>query len=316
MKYDYRFVNFTYRCCGDLWNRIAARSIRAMIGLTMVWASTVSAQPFSQASLQCAVPAELETRIKVEHVILMGEVHGTAEAPAAFGTAVCRALALGRSVSVGLELYGNEAEALGSYMASDGALQASALLLRSSFWTREFQDGRSSYAILQLIERLRLLAQTNPNLNVFVLEGDAIVNSGAASYTRGEVMAGKVRAERARRPAALILTLSGNVHNRIKVMSSSSGGSIPPPSMGVLLADLSPRAVSLRRSEGTFWACTPKCGVHGDPVQEKSLVDHNQMYRRLAEQASYTDEWILGPSTASSPAINIVAERVPNEATN
>lgn len=30
MKYDYRFVNFTYRCCGDLWNRIAARSIRAM----------------------------------------------------------------------------------------------------------------------------------------------------------------------------------------------------------------------------------------------------------------------------------------------
>ncbi|KKO62087.1 hypothetical protein VM94_04161 [Janthinobacterium sp. KBS0711] len=298
-----------------LWNQIAARTIRAIIGLAVVWTSTVSAQPFPQTSLQCAVPAELETRIKVENIILMGEVHGTAEAPAAFGTAACRALALGRSVSVGLELYGNEAEVLRSYLASNGGQPASALLLRSSFWTREFQDGRSSYAIFQLIERLRLLAQKNPNLNVFVLEGDAVVNSGTASSTRDEVMATKVRAERARRPAALILTLSGNVHNRIKVMSSSSGGSIPPLSMGVLLADLSPRAVSLRRSEGTFWACAPKCGVHGDPVQEKSLVDHNQMYRRLAEQALYTDEWILGPSTVSSPAIHIAAERLSNEAT-
>lgn len=281
----------------------------------MVWANTVSAQAFSLTSLQCAVPAELETRIKVENVILMGEVHGTGEAPAAFGAAVCRALALGRSVSVGLELYGSEAEALRSYLASDGGQPATTVLLRSSFWTRKFQDGRSSYAILQLIERLRLLVQKNPNLNVFVLEGDAVLNSTTASYTRDEVMANKVRAERARRSAALILTLSGNVHNRIKIMPSSPAGSIPPLSMGLLLADLSPHTVSLRSSEGTFWVCSPRCGVHGDPGQEKSQVDHNQMYHRLAEQASYTDEWILGPSTASSPAINVVTERLSNEAT-
>ena len=281
----------------------------------MVWTSTVSAQLLSQTSLPCTVPAELEPRIKVENVSVMGEVHGTVEAPAAFGAAVCRALALGRIVSVGLELYGNEADALRSYLASDGEQPAIALLLRSSFWTRGLQDGRSSYAILQLIERLRLLVQKNPNLNVFVLEGDAARNSGTAPYTREEVMANKVRAERARRSAALILTLSGNVHNRIKIMPSSPVGSIPPLSMGVLLADLSPHAVSLRSAEGTFWVCAPKCGIHGDPVHKKSLVDHNQMYRRLAEQASYTDEWILGPSTASSPAINVVTERMSNEAT-
>jgi hypothetical protein len=241
--------------------------------------------------------------------MLMGEVHGTVEAPAAFGAAVCHALRQGRAVSVGLELYRDQVEPLAAYLASDGGNPAIAQLLRSSFWTRTAQDGRSSAAMLALVERLRAMRQHYPDLVVFILEDEAGMPSAPAGLARDQTMAARVRAEHGHRPQALILTLSGNVHNRLNVTPSIPGRHAIATPMGVLLTDLSPRSVLLEPSGGTAWVCAPECGVHGGPARGKPPVDLLPVFRELASDEPYTDEWRLGPSTASRPAVHAVAEQ-------
>jgi hypothetical protein len=259
-------------------------------------------------SVECVVPAGLEKILQSENIILMGEVHGTKEAPLAFGTAVCTALSLGRMVSVGLELSGSEVEPLRAYMASDGGKPAVARLLQSSHWTRKFQDGRSSIAMLTLVERLRTLAHHYQNLSVFVMEEQVGPPVGPAHLVRDQTMAARVRAEHDRRPGALILTLTGNIHNRVQNMPLNPGGKPITPPMGFLLKDLSPRSVALE-TVGAAWVCAPDCGVHGEPAPGVSQFEPHLAYRELAGDEPYTSEWTLGLGTPSRPAAEVMADK-------
>lgn len=207
----------------------------------------------------CTVPAGLASLFQAGKTILMGEVHGTAEAPAAFDAAVCNAFERGHTVSVGLELGPDQIEPLAGFLASDGGKPAVAKLLDSPFWTRAFQDGRSSTAMLRLIEQLRTAKQRSPSLNVFVLE-EGVEGRPALGLTGEERMAARVRAERVRRLEAIVLTLTGNIHSRLQAMPPMPDGRKPTP-MGVLLSNLSPRSVLVATTSGTAWVCTLECGV-------------------------------------------------------
>jgi lysophospholipase L1-like esterase len=113
-------------------------------------------------------------------------------------------------------------------------------------------------------------------------------------------MAARVRAERARRPQALILTLSGNYHSRLQALDQP-GMALPQP-MGALLADLSPRSVQLNTAGGSSWVCTPECGVHNWPAPSRQAAGAPD-FRELAAGGAYTSEWLLGPATASLPVM-------------
>jgi lysophospholipase L1-like esterase len=229
-------------------------------------------------------------------LILMGELHGTDQAPAAFGNAVCRALEQGRTVSAGLEFDREQAEPLAAYLASSGGKDAVAALLQSAFWARASQDGRSSRAMLALVERLRQLQRRYPGLAVFALEDDAGIAPLDAGTTRDQHMAARVRTEHARRPQALILTLSGNIHNRLKPLDG-----VPALPMGSYLLDLAPRSVQLATLGGSSWACAPDCGVHDWPALPTQAAGA-PVFRELAAGGAHTGEWSLGPATASLPA--------------
>lgn len=249
----------------------------------------------------CDVPAGLHQALRPARMILMGEVHGTAEAPAAFGTTVCHALEHGLAVSAGLELTPDQTAALARYLASSGDEIAVARLLRTPFWSRAAQDGRASVAMMLLVERLRQLQQRYPLLSVFSLAEDSgLADPGSV---RDAAMAARVRAERERRPEALILTLTGNVHNRLAPSPAGArpGGEAVPRPMGALLTDLAPRAVLLETDGGSAWVCAPECGVlnlprHGPPA------DPRVPFRELASDPAYTSLWSLGAGTASPPA--------------
>lgn len=234
-------------------------------------------------------------------MILMGELHGTVEAPASFSASVCRALERRLSVSVGLELGPDQVEPLATYLASDGGEPAVARLLRTSFWSREFQDGRSSAAMLRLIEDLRLMKQRSADLNVFVLEAGHGGPDAAAGRTRDQRMAASVRAERKNRPAALILTLTGNIHNLLEPLAAMDHGRAIPIPMGALLKDLAPRSVRLQTTGGSAWVCTPACGI--DMFPRFANANPSGAYQKRAGSELYQAVWWLGPSTASLPAI-------------
>jgi hypothetical protein len=248
----------------------------------------------------CDVPAGLHQSLRPARLILMGEVHGTMEAPAAFGTTVCHALEHGVAVSAGLELTPDQTAALARYLASSGDEIAVARLLQTPFWSRAAQDGRASVAMMALVERLRRLQQRYPLLSVFSLAEDSgLVDPGA---TRDVVMAARVRAERERRPEALILTLTGNLHNRLAPFPGARrGGQAMSRPMGALLADLAPRSVLLETDGGSAWACMPACGVPTTPRHDPP--PHERLpFREPAPDPGYTSLWSLGSGTAAPPA--------------
>jgi hypothetical protein len=274
------------------------------MAIAILVASGSLGQASEQTIPRCDAPAEIESRFQPGGLILMGEIHGTAEAPARVGAVVCDALKRVDMVSVGLELPRDQVEPLAVYLASNGDQIATAQLLHSPFWMRSFQDGRTSIAMLGLVERLRGLKQHYPHLVVFALEDDAGLPSESAKFTRDRRMAARVRVEHESRPQALVLTLSGNIHSRLKPMPTSPDELAIAPPMGTFLTDLTPRSVKLVPTGGTAWTCTPDCGVHALSEPGKLQGRTQPVYRELGSAEPYTEEWLIGPSHASRPAVH------------
>src|SRR4051812_4558372 len=90
-----------------------------------------------------AVASGLDWRHSLDagHVLILGEMHGTAEIPAVVATAACEALRAGRHV--------------GLFMEWPAALQTRlpdpTALLADPFFTGSFQDGRRSAAMVGLV---------------------------------------------------------------------------------------------------------------------------------------------------------------------
>ena len=101
--------------------------------------------------------------------ILVGEMHGTREAPAIFADLVCAAGATRRPIVVGIERSPREQDAISAFIASVDRRGVTRILLSQPGW-HSF-DGRSSQAMLGLIEKLRAFKRDGP---------------GAASRPRGE----------------------------------------------------------------------------------------------------------------------------------
>ena len=252
----------------------------------------------SRAHGDCGVPDGLHQELQSGQLMLMGEMHGTKESPQAFGAAVCHALEHGREVSVGLELNPDQAGPLAHFLASDGGAAAAERLLQTRFWSGPLHDGRSSLAMFALIERLRQWKQRYAALAVFVLDG----LPGVAGVSRDEQMAQRVRAERVRRPQGIVLTLTGNAHNRLKPLGFAIQGRTIPAPMGVWLADLSPASVTLATAGGSAWMCAPACGVQVLEAAHDAAQEMAPAYRSLPASGAYTGQWSLGVSTASLPA--------------
>lgn len=74
-------------------------------------------------------------------LLLVGEVHGTNEAPALVGDLACASAKSGNAVVVALEVPIEEQARLDRFLTSDGTDADQKALLNSEFWTRRPQDG-------------------------------------------------------------------------------------------------------------------------------------------------------------------------------
>ena len=136
--------------------------------LLMALAAALMAQPPGGGGPACdpiagaeALWAKPETRF-----VIVGEIHGTAEAPAAFADLVCLA-ARERPVAVGVEAGAGFAAKLEAFLASDGGPAARGAFLSDVFWTQPFKDGRSSQAMLAMFDELRRLKRAGRGIKVF-----------------------------------------------------------------------------------------------------------------------------------------------------
>jgi hypothetical protein len=233
-------------------------------------------------------PGVLETG-----VVLIGDLHGTREIPTFVGDLVA-IVARERPVVLGLEIPPGETPSFDGFLASDGGPAAREHLLADPWWRAEFQDGRRSAAMAELVEAMRARKAAGAKIGV-----DRI-DTLPTSPDRDRGMAERVIALHQAHPDAVIIAYAGNVHTRRKGMA----GRPDHPVMAMHLAAGGVAFVSLnaRYEDGSAWVChtakASECGpdlMAGKPgprgIQLEPSADGNY------------DGWFgVGPITASPPA--------------
>lgn len=136
-------------------------------------------------------------------VIMVGEMHGTYE-PAQFVTGLANLIADQEGkVSVGLEIP-DAAMELFNRKGSDSSLY------HSVFFQSKNIDGRNGRAWFEMIKALH----KNPKVNLFFFDYPQSPNRDSSMYTA-------VLDQKKAQPKTKIITLSGNIHNRLKPYKST-----------------------------------------------------------------------------------------------
>jgi hypothetical protein len=152
--------------------------------------------------------------------IIMGERHGTVDAPALFSRLVCLASEQG-PVVVGLEMEEDQQSSISDYLASDGSTRAREALLANRHWRLE--DGRASAAMLALLEELRLLRAAGGQIEML-----AFMRLAATPEARESAMTAVWKDALRERPQARLLALIGRVHAETQTI-----GPIPSAASGL-----------------------------------------------------------------------------------
>ena len=259
------------------------RSSLLAAALTLLAATAHAAAPACEADATVK-PARITAR-----VILVGETHGTEQAPAFVARLVCGLLAQGRPVTLALERSASEQPALDRYLASGGSIEDQRTLLATGDWARDWQDGRSSAAMLGLLEQLRRLRQAGQPVAVLAM----VPPVQGQTQTQGEhdkAVADFVASASAAAPGRTFVVYAGSFHTAVG--SKELRAMFGTPSTGDLLAEHQPvHVVGLTSSSGTVWVCNQDCGVRTTLGGPWDLAD-----------ARVDTVVALGPVTASQPA--------------
>jgi hypothetical protein len=239
-------------------------------------------------------------------VLLIGEMHGTTQAPEVVGRIACHAARTpGSDVILGVEITADNQPAVDAYLASDGAPPATAALLAAPHFASEMKDGRSSQAMLQLLDAVRRWRAAGASIAVVCF--DAREGAASTSAERDAVMAEALVAAHHARPAVLLVTLSGNIHNRTVPGVPWDAAYVP---MGVHMREAFPKLVSLdfRSAGGTFWACmgdpggAVRCGTTKAGGEDRGPDPFVELHD-ARDDKGFDGVLYVGTTTASEPAV-------------
>ncbi len=229
-------------------------------------------------------------------VLLLGEQHGTAQSPAFVLDLACHGARKGLPLVVGLELDPAEQGTVDRFLESAGAPADRTALIAGEIWQRDYQDGRNSSAMAEIIEGLRVLRQQGSAVEVSLFDA-------AYDRQRETRMAENLVETACGNPEGLTLVLTGNLHSRV----TPGAGSDP---MGYLIAKSigEERVVSLDLAHlgGSSWLCFAtangqECGKVG--LKGRGPAEPAGITLLDAMSATGHHGWYqVGEITASPPA--------------
>ncbi len=123
----------------------------------------------SAAAPDCVPDGRVDVAAIDRQVVLIGEVHGTAEIPRFTLGFVCSLLGAGRSVVLAIEHAGEQQEGLNRYLRSAVAAADRQALLQGINW-KIYGDGRGSVAMFELVDGIRRLRQQGQRVGVITLD--------------------------------------------------------------------------------------------------------------------------------------------------
>ena len=241
------------------------------------------------------------------HLILLGDPFGAHEPWEALDRFTCGITRAGVPLTIAISVPRTEQAALNTFLASAGTQADRKALISTPFWSRVWQDGRSSRANALFIEHVRARRAAGAKVNLLALEPDASGNVRQAT-----IAATLLRAREAA-PDRLIVVMSGNV-NIAKRRGTQWDSELYP--FGARLSAVLPdqtHAFDVSFEAGLHWTCHStgtgelKCGTweaHPGPSQRLNSL---QAFRdfRLFEHTSpegYDGLYYVGPLSASAPA--------------
>ncbi len=164
------------------------------------------------AATPCSPPAGHEVLWTPEHrFVIVGEIHGTAEAPAAFAQLICAASEQG-PVTVALELPTAMQAQLDAFLAASDAGTAAEALSPTIFGDLSKADGRTSLAMVEMMQSIRRLRAEGSDVTIRAFQPS---NPRPAAFDQNYYeldMASALVAAAAQRPEARVLVLVGNIH--------------------------------------------------------------------------------------------------------
>ena len=228
------------------------------------------AMMIAPATPACQPPANVEqlTSSTARHIVI-GEIHGTEQAPAAFGEIVCAFAVRNERLLVALELSVEDDQSLRSAWSKPTARFSEALRTMKDWSTRE--DGVASRAVFDLLIRLHALKTAGRRIDVTAFNGTR--DEAQAAYFKtlpGQGPHEAAQADNIQRAAARgrydrVLVLVGNVHARKKPVERR-GISFEPMAMRLAPpADL--LSLNIADAGGSAWNCQLKAGFQPEPGQ-------------------------------------------------
>jgi hypothetical protein len=258
------------------------------------------ASPHPAATVAGPPPLALPAALTAPHAtLLFGDIHGTRELPAFVGRVVS-ALAATQPVVLALEIPSEQVPSLPAFVASDGGPAARAAMLRDAWWRRPYQDGRSSVAMLALIDTARGLRASGARVDVVCFDPVRPPGHELDEELREANMARALIAQRAARPDAAFVIYAGNLHVRRAAWEPRPGFAwmaMRMASAGVTLTTLD---ASFRK--GAAWICTGNepdtCGTR--PMDGRAGVPGIAL--EPSPDGGFDGRYDVGPITASPPA--------------
>lgn len=290
-----------------------------MIAAVVISAGILLAQPVTTpADTACGAMAGAAGLLERAEgrVLLLGERHGTREAPAVAGQLACLALNQGESVVLAMEISAAEQERLDVYIGSDGSMAARRTLFEgSSFWDGEIHDGRSSTAWLQLVDAVRIWSGRGSPIRLVAVDRGPDDAGVPGPQPRDRVMARNLEALHG--GESRVIFLSGNIHARRTQMRY---GERVLETVGTYMPPDTYYTVNLIGDGGESWVCIGtsmedvECGprplaeidLSGEPrpLAEEELVAIPHLAALLE---AYHEIVYLGPVSTAEPAIEQLA---------
>ncbi|HZE89363.1 MAG TPA: hypothetical protein VE404_07445 [Verrucomicrobiae bacterium] len=213
------------------------------------------------AGIDCGAPIAGADALTAP-VVLLGETHGTREIPEAFARLVCATAAArpGKTILVGLEIPASGQDLIDALVKGAGGPDAKKALLAQEFWQREYQDGRSSEAMLHLLDELRRFKGAGLAIEVRAMDPPG----SPGQDERDAKMAGTILAAIESVNPAQTLVLCGDVHSRVQKGFPWDHAASYVPLGARLAAKHGTIGLNTSVASGTAWVCvTPKaeeCG--------------------------------------------------------
>ena len=258
--------------------------------------------PAASPAPACGAPVENAASLfAAGGVLLVADPLGTHEVPSVALRMVCEATAQGLPVTLALSIPAPEQPLLERYLSSDGGPEAvQQLLSDSAFWRRTYQDGRSSRAMLGLVEQVRRLRISGRDVALAAIDSDK-----ARGNEREARMAQHLLGAQSKRPQAWTLVLAGSVHARTTEVSWD--GDYEPMGARVARALPSVRFLDVGFQRGTQFACRYNVWNEGVECNVFGISPGPEAWQSSKQPNGFHGRLYLGSLTASPPALTVGA---------